>query len=148
MIRLLFATLLALILAWSNASAQSPSRPVTSKFLVTEGGGFLTGPDGVAYGLTFSARDTLMVTAFATVTFQNPENPKKPFTTQISIEPGQREFIVQSPSFPRIANGKRYTVEVRLYSDEARTKLFGKHKQKVLFFLPEGAAGTLGIELL
>jgi len=148
MIRLLLTTFFALTLAWSHVSAQSPSRPVTSKYLVTEGGGFLTGPEGVAYGLTFSARDTLLVPAFATVIFQNPEDSKKPFTTQITIKPGQRDFMAQSPVFPRIANGKRYKVEVLLYSDEARTERLGKHVQKVLFYLPEEMAGKMGVELL
>ena len=150
MARTLIALALAALVWLSPVSlAQSPPRPAKSKYLVTEGGGFMMKRgEGVMYAMTFSVREKLASPLYATVTFENPENRKSPFVLDLTVEPGQSEILARSPGIKRIKNGKNYKVQVLLYSDESRTERIGKHVQKVSFSLPPGMEAAFGIELL
>lgn len=150
MIRTLIALTLAALMSLAPVSlAQSPPRPAKSKYLVTEGGGFMMKRgEGVMYAMTFAVRENLVSPLYATVSFENPESRKSPFILELTLEAGQSKLLAQSPGIRRIKNGKNYKVEVLLFSDQSRTARVGKHVQKVSFSLPPGMEGAFGIELL
>ena len=142
-------TLGALISLAPVSLAQSQPRPAKSKYLVTEGAGFMMKRgEGVMYAVTFSVREPMASPLYATISFENPENRKSPYVLDLTVEPGQARILAQSPGISRIKNGKTYKVEVLLFSDQSRTERIGKHVQKVSFALPPGMESAFGIELL
>lgn len=148
MIRILFAALLVLLAA-PIALAGSPPKPVKSEFLVTEGGGFIMKRgEGVMYAMTFSTRKSVESPLYAVISFENPTNKKAPFIVESTLQPDQKELLVDSPPILRIKNGATYEVKILIYSDESHTKQIGKHKQKILFSMPADAARSFGIELI
>jgi hypothetical protein len=149
-IRFVIPLVLAAAMALAPVSfAQAPPRPTTSKYLVTEDGGFvMTKDEGVMYAMTFSVRENLASPLYATILFDNPEDRRSPFVVEVTAEPGQSQILAKSPGIKRIKSGTSYAVRVQLYSDPARTQRVGKHVQKVLFGIPAEAMAAFGIEAL
>jgi len=145
-VALIFSVVVALLA--SSASA-SPPRPAKSDYLVTEGAGFLMHKgEGVIYAMTFAVRKEITDPLYVDVVYENPADAKAPLVVPGSIKPGQKEFLSESPGIPAIKNRKTYRVEVRLFSDEARTHQVGKHVQDVQFEIPKGMEDFYDVKLL
>ena len=147
--KLKVAFCIALLFLISAGEGLAQPRPAESKYLITEGAGFITGGEGgVMYAVDFSVRERLPGTVYAQIVFENPQDRKAPFIVDVVIEAGEDLISAESPAIKRIKNGKRYRVEVVLYSDEAHDEEIGRHVQKIEFSLPEGMEEMFGVELL
>lgn len=98
--------------------------------------------------MTYEVLGTFETVMYGTVIFQNPGDKKNPYSVNLSIEPGQKEVLVQSPTFARIANKKNYKVQFDLFHTADRNERLNSHVDKVNFSIPVELAAQMGIELL
>jgi hypothetical protein len=139
----LVAVVFAMMLAGS-AHAVSPPKPTTSEYLRSTGAGFAMSPEeGVRYGMNFAVLKAVEAPIYVTVLFESPEKGRAPLREEQVLEVGSTELAVQSERLRLLRNNKKYTVQVRLYADEARSQLLGVHKQKVLFSVPNNFVSQL-----
>jgi hypothetical protein len=55
----------------------------------------------------------------------------------VMVEAGTLEFLVPSPRLKVLRNNTRYTVTLALYRDKAHKQQFARHRQEVLFSVPQ-----------
>lgn len=100
------AIFIALLLLIFAGDCLAQPRPTRSKYLITEGAGFITGGGGgVLYAVDFSVRDPLPGTVYAQIVFENPQDRKAPFIVDVVIQAGEDMISAQSPAIKRIKNG-------------------------------------------
>jgi hypothetical protein len=131
------ALLIALLLVAVGCSV-GPPRPNRSEFVISTGAGFLMTPDrGVMYGMNFELRRVMDKPVYVVARFENPEASSPPLRSDVTVEAGTLEFLVQSPRLTAITNNRRYMVDLTLYWDDAHTHAFATHRQEVLFSMPQ-----------
>ena len=130
-------TLLALV-SISVGHAASPPKPTKSEYLLSTGAGIaLSVDDGARYGMNFAVLKDVPAPIYVTILFENPEKGGAPLRQDATLPAGATELVAKSERLPMVRNNKKYLVEVKLYSDEARAHLLGTHKQQVLFAVPK-----------
>jgi hypothetical protein len=129
---------LALLLLAGVARSLSPPKPAVSEYMRSTAAGFaMTAEDGVQYAMTFAIDKPLGGSIYATVLFENPEKGAPPLRKDVTLATDAKELVVKSDRLTSLHNNKKYLVEVRLYSDENRSRLISIHKQEVLFLVPK-----------
>ncbi|MBV6422972.1 MAG: hypothetical protein NAOJABEB_00759 [Steroidobacteraceae bacterium] len=127
----------ALLLATQPVLADSPPKPAKSKYLKTTGAGFLmSAGNGVQYGMNYELRKSLAEPLYIVATFDNPADATVPLRAEVVVQPGARDFQLQSPFITVITHDTKYKVVLELFSDAAHTQLIGTHEQLVLFSVP------------
>lgn len=129
--------LVVTLLMAANGCTVGPPRPNRSEFVISTGAGFLMTPDrGVMYGMNFELRRIMDKPVYVVAEFENPEQGSPPLRTEVTVEAGTLEFLVQSRRLTVLKNYTRYSVSLALYWDEAHRHAFGRHRQEVLFSVP------------
>jgi hypothetical protein len=127
-----------ILLAGGSGCSVGLPRSNRSEFVISTGAGFLLTPDlGARYGMNFELRRIMDKPVYVVAEFENPEKGFPPLRSESVVEPGTLEFLVQSPRLTVLSNDARYSVRLTLYWDAAHTRLLGRHRQEVLFSLPQ-----------
>ncbi len=74
--------------------------------------------------------------AYATVRFENPENPSAPFVSKHTFSKPGDEIAISTPSFGRVTNSRNYTFSVDLFSDSARQNKIDYFTQQLRVDIP------------
>ena len=120
--RQLLAIAGALLVAITSAHGASPPKPTKSEYLVSTGAGFtLTRGEGLNYGMNYELRKQLAAPLFIVATFENPETDAPPLRPELVVDPGTKEFAVQSALIKVITHDKTYEVLLQLYADAEHT---------------------------
>ena len=137
------------ILFTASCANPGPPDPVKSQTVEVLGGGFSMKRDNrsnpFSGGITFKLRDGVSVPAYGTVIFENPSDSTRPFTKNVVFRRPGEEIAVNTPSFPRIANNRRYWVTLDLYSDSAKTRKIDSLRQENQFSVPPAIVYQLGL---
>lgn len=121
-----------------SACGTLPS-PTTSEYLRTSVAAFEIDRQtrGVRYFVVYEVRKTPTEPLRVHVSFQNPVDASRPITMDTTLEPGQSELKVKSPTLPGIQNQHTYSVVITAYTGASETPVF-THAQKIVFIIPPG----------
>lgn len=137
------------VLFLASCANSGPPDPVKSRNVEVLGGGFAMKRNNPGQpfsgGITYKLREGAPIPAYGTVTFENPSDASRPFTKPIVFRKPGEEIAVNTPSFPRITNHRRYWVTLDLYSDSAKTRKIDSIRQENQFSVPPAVLNQLGL---
>ncbi len=120
-------------------------KPTVSKYVTTQGAGFVINSGEIFYGPTYTLNQKFIERVYITVEFENPSNPKKPYIVKQYIPVGVTAFSPNSPKFKAIRNNTNYKVVLKLYNNDKYTGLFATHIDHVRFSAHPEMFEILGI---
>jgi hypothetical protein len=118
------------------ALAVSPPRAAKSKHLMTTLAGFDFGPEGARFTMGYLLRSFPLPDLHVVSTFENPADGSRPLTSETKVDAGLNEFRLDSPVFNAGRFEKLYRVQLSVYADPEKSKLWATHSQKVLLSFP------------
>jgi hypothetical protein len=136
------ALLLALLSVAITSCAVGPSMPSAAKTahmeVATAGAGLKTKSSSKPYNLHVGIilKESVEVPVFAKATFENPENPSKPFIVTQRIESRGKLVVIRTPQFAKRPESRLMGVNVELYRDASQRQKLDQLSQQFLATLP------------
>jgi hypothetical protein len=132
-------TLILAILAGCGLLTPVPQK---GEYLQTGGGGFLYDRETqqVQYGIVVIPRKPIPAGSMLEATFEDPVG-NHPFTISTTVKLDEKDFTLKSPPVHGTRAGTNYRIQIRLYSDTAKSLLLDAYTQDVRALMDQSQLG-------